>query len=81
MVSQATAISGIFCEFIKSASQGGLMKDERGRLKRQRELERSGEPKQCVVCGRWFTRRPDRTCSAACAQKATAKAAGDSRRV
>jgi len=53
------------------------MKDKRGRLKRQREFDRSAEPKQCVVCGRWFTKARSKTCSDSCAQKATAKAIGN----
>jgi len=45
-------------------------KDARGEARRERNYRRAGEPKQCVVCGRWFTRRSDKTCSTECEQKA-----------
>jgi hypothetical protein len=46
------------------------MKDERQRLKQQRQFDRTAEPKQCIVCGRWFTKRRGKICSIVCAEKA-----------
>ena len=49
------------------------MKDVRGRLKQQRQFDRTAEPKQCIVCGRWFSKSRDKTCSVACAEKIASK--------
>jgi hypothetical protein len=47
---------------------GKSAKDARGLAKAQRQS--SLEAKQCVVCGRWFSKRRDQFCSQECAEKA-----------
>ena len=43
------------------------MQDARG-MKRAERADRI-EAQQCVVCGRWFSKRKDRVCSRACLEK------------
>jgi hypothetical protein len=44
------------------------IKDARAWNRAQRKAD--PEPKRCVVCGRWFTRRRGTTCSKECAEQA-----------
>jgi len=45
------------------------MQDARGRAKRERHFYARGDVRACEVCGRLFTKRADRVCSIACAEK------------
>jgi hypothetical protein len=41
------------------------MRNERGRLKAERDYNAKNELQRCVVCGRLFVRRKDNVCSIA----------------
>ena len=50
------------------------MKDARGEAKAERH--NSDQATQCVVCGRWFSKRKDTVCSKKCAERLDESAEG-----
>ena len=51
------------------------MKDARGQAKAERH--NPDQAKQCVVCGRWFSKRKDSVCSKKCAERLDEGGEGD----
>jgi hypothetical protein len=46
------------------------MRDVRGAQRREEEFYRRNPIQYCRICGRPFIRRPENTCSIACAERA-----------
>jgi hypothetical protein len=45
------------------------MRNERGRLKAERDYNARNDAQQCIVCKRWFIKRAEKVCSRECAAK------------